>query len=29
MIACADIFWQQLYKAAGISLGLLVPLGLA
>jgi hypothetical protein len=29
MIECVDIFWQQFYKAAGISLGIPVLLGLA
>jgi hypothetical protein len=28
MIECTDIFWHEFYKAAGITLGLLLPLAL-
>jgi hypothetical protein len=26
MIECADIFWHEFYKGAGITLGLLLPM---
>jgi len=29
MIECTDIFWHEFYKAAGITLGLLLPLALS
>ena len=28
MIECTDLFWHEFYKAAGITLGLLLPLAL-
>jgi hypothetical protein len=28
MLDCTDIFWQEFYKAAGITLGLLLSLAL-
>ena len=28
MIECTDLFWHEFYKGAGITLGVLLPLGL-